>query len=110
VDGFNLPPGSKTLKCANCNSIRRTFTEKGVDVATVAGLVPVALRGLDQLFNLAPGGVLPVAAVVGRRAGIPLFPPVHHFVENFPCPTRPKPAPNGAAFNCIDEMVPYCRE
>jgi hypothetical protein len=34
--------------------------ERQEQQATVAGLVPAALRRLDQPFNLAPGQVLPV--------------------------------------------------
>jgi len=41
--------------------------------ATVAGLVPAALRRLDQLFNLSPGEVLPVAVVIRRPASVRLF-------------------------------------
>ena len=36
--------------------------------ATVAGLVPAALRRLDQPFNLAPGEVLPVGLLMRTDA------------------------------------------
>jgi len=60
--------------------------------ATVAGFVPAALRGLDQLFHLAAGEVFPVAVV---RAAVSGFTPVHHFVESSPLPMAREPPPNG---------------
>jgi hypothetical protein len=59
---------------------------------TVAGLVPAALYGFNQPFNLAAGEVLSVAVVADRRLVFLAFASVHHFVESFSRSDAPNPA------------------
>jgi hypothetical protein len=51
----------------------QTVPEDQEQQATVAGFVPAALHGFNQLFNLAANEVLPLAVVTDRRLVLPAF-------------------------------------
>lgn len=47
--------GSKTAKCTNCNTIRRPFTEKGVDVAIATKMLTHAINRAFETAILVSG-------------------------------------------------------